>query len=143
MPIYKSYANDANSDEEKIIYPELSYKICGLCFSIHNKLGRYRNEKQYADALESLLKENNIIYKREVSLSPAFKGEKDRRNIADFVIDNKIVVELKSREAILKADYFQIMRYLVSSDKKLGIVLNFRQKYLRPKRVLNSKYSLN
>ncbi|MBU3942887.1 hypothetical protein KKA24_02795, partial [Patescibacteria group bacterium] len=49
-----------NKTDEKVIYPELSYKICGLCFNIHNQLGKYRNEKQYADALEDLLKENNI-----------------------------------------------------------------------------------
>lgn len=125
---------------EKVIYPELSYKICGLCFSIHNELGRYRNEKQYADALENLLKENKIIYSREFSLPVSFEGEKNRRNVVDFIIDDKIIVEFKSREAVLKDDYIQTMRYLVSANKKLGLVFNFRQKYLRPKRVLNSHY---
>jgi len=125
---------------EKVIYPELSYKICGLCFSVHNKLGRYRNEKQYADALENLLKENNIIYVRESSLLPSFEGEKARRNIVDFIIEDKIIIELKARGIILKDDYFQTSRYLVSSNKKLGLIFNFRQKYLRPIRVLNSKY---
>jgi GxxExxY protein len=128
--------------EEKVIYPELSYKICGLCFSVHNELGRYRNEKEYGDALENLLKQNNIYYKREFALLPSFEGEKERRNIADFIIEDKIILELKSREAVLKDDYFQIMRYLVSGNKKLGIVLNFRQKYLRPKRILNNDYKI-
>lgn len=125
---------------EKVIYFELSYKICGLCFSIHNSLGRYRSEKQYADALEQLLKENNIPYAREFALPESFEGEKQRRNIVDFIIDDKIIVELKSREAVLKNDYMQTMRYLTSCNKKLGIAFNFRQKFLRPKRVLNSKY---
>lgn len=139
MPIYKSFSNNAN-DSEKVVYPELSYKICGLCFSVHNKLGRYRNEKQYADALENLLKENGILYKREISLPLSFDGEKPRRNIVDFIVEDKIILELKAREAVLKEDYIQTMRYLISSNKKLGLVLNFRQKYLRPKRVLNSGY---
>ena len=123
----------------KLIYPELSYKLCGLCFYTHNKLGRYRNEKQYGDALEKLLKENKINYVRESCLSPSFAGEKERRNIADFIIEDKIIIELKSKSAILKKDYFQMMRYLVCSEKKLGLIFNFRQKYLRPKRILNSK----
>ncbi len=125
---------------EKVVYLELSYRICGLCFSIHNNLGRYRNEKQYADALEQSLKESNIPYARELALPESFAGEKSHRNIIDFIIDDKVIVELKSREAVLKEDYMQTMRYLVSYNKKLGLVFNFRQKYLRPKRVLNSKY---
>ena len=126
---------------EKVVYPELSYKICGLCFRVHNMLGRYRNEKQYADALENLLKNDNISYKREFPIPISFNGERDRRSIVDFIIEDKIIVELKSREVVLKDDYMQTMRYLVSYNKKLGLVFNFRQKYLRPKRILNSNYS--
>ncbi len=125
---------------KKVIYSELSYKICGLCFSVHNKLGRYRNEKQYADALENQLKQNKFSYIREFSLPASFDGEKERRNIVDFIIEDKIIVELKAKDIILKEDYFQTSRYLISSNKKLGLIFNFRQKYLRPTRVLNSKY---
>ena len=122
-----------------IIYPELSYKVCGLCFKVHNRLGNYRNEQQYADFLETILKENKINYAREAPLPPSFKGEKERRNIPDFVIDNKIIIDLKARPVILKEDYFQMQRYLISYNKKLGIIFNFRQKYLRPKRIVNNQ----
>ena len=40
----------------KVLYPELSYLIYGLCYKIHNELGRYRNEKQYADDFENLFR---------------------------------------------------------------------------------------
>jgi len=66
---------------KNIIYPELSYILCGFVFSIHKKLGRYRNEKQYGDAFEGLLKENRIMYMREKSIDPSFAGEKKRRNL--------------------------------------------------------------
>ena len=137
MPIN---SNDMQMPQmNKVIYPELSYKICGLCFYIHNKLGRYRNEKQYADALENLLKENDINYTREKRLPPSFDGEKDGRNIPDFVIKDKLLLDLKAKSIITKDDYFQMRRYLVSYKKKLGIIVNFRQKYLRPKRILNKQ----
>ena len=63
----------------KVLYPELSYKICGLCFEAHNKLGRFKSEKSYADFLEVLLKENNVQYTREKALDPAFIGEKRKK----------------------------------------------------------------
>lgn len=126
-----------------VIYPDLSYKICGLCFSTHNSLGRFRSERSYADALEKLLRDERISYKRENSLPPSFESEKNRRNIPDFLIDNKIILDLKSKRIITKDDYYQMRRYLISGDKKLGIIVNFRPKYLVAKRVLNSQYSHN
>ncbi len=122
---------------EKILHPELSYKIYGLCFKVQNELGRYRNEMQYCDAFESLLKNNNVNYVREKPLPVSFEGEKERRNIPDFIIDDKIIVDFKAKNIPTKDDYFQMKRYLVSYNKELGLIINFRQKYIYPKRILN------
>lgn len=130
-------ANVAN--KEKIIYKELSYKVCGLCFKVHNELGRYRNEKQYADALEYILKENQLSYKREFVVPVSFIGELNRRNIVDFLIEDVLILDTKTKTILTKDDYFQMQRYLSSANKKLGILVNFRQKYLSPKRVINNK----
>ncbi|MDP1689330.1 MAG: GxxExxY protein [bacterium] len=124
-------------NKEKVIYPELSYLIYGFCFKIHNELGRFLNEKQYGDALEKLLKENKINYIREFALPLSFDGEKPRRNIVDFLIEDKIILEFKVKQFLTKEDYYQLKRYLVSSSKKLGILFNFRQQALSPKRILN------
>ena len=120
----------------KIIFKELSYKVCGLCFEIHNLLGRFRNEKQYADALEKLFIENGLKYQREFTIPTSFIGEHKGRNRVDFLVEDVIVLDLKAKTLITKDDYFQMQRYLVSANKKLGIIVNFRQKYLSPKRVL-------
>jgi GxxExxY protein len=121
---------------EKIILPELSFKICGLCFDAHNKLGRYRSEASYADAIETLLKEQEIPYKRELRLPPSFEGEREGRNRPDFIIDDKLVLELKTKPIITREDYDQVKRYLAVSGSTLGILVNFRSRYLAPKRVL-------
>lgn len=122
----------------KVLHPKLSYTIYGLCFQTHNDLGRYCNEKQYADYLENLFKNQKIVYAREVALPESFKGERGRRNIPDFFIENDIVLDLKAKRFVDKEDYFQMRRYLRASNKKLGIIVNFRDKRLLPKRVLNS-----
>jgi GxxExxY protein len=123
---------------EKIFFPELSYKITGILFSTHNQLGRYCNEKQYADEIEYQLKKLKIKYEREKVLPQAFESEKKGRNKADFLIEENIILEIKVQRVILREDYYQIKRYLQSLNKKLGILVNFREKYIKPRRILNS-----
>ena len=122
----------------KVIFPDLSYKINGILFKTHNQLGNYCNEKQYGDLIEKLLRDNQIIFEREKILPVSFVGEKSGRNKVDFLIENKVVLEIKAKEVITKEDYYQLRRYLKAFNLKLGIIANFRLKYLHPKRILNS-----
>jgi GxxExxY protein len=126
------------NDFNKLIYPELSYKINGILFSVHNTLGRFCNEKQYADAVERYLKKLKLNYEREKALPPSFDNEFEGRNKIDFLIEDKIILELKAKRILTREDYYQIKRYLSAICKKLGVVVNFRKKYIEPKRILNS-----
>ncbi len=113
----------------KVLYPELSYKINGILFSIHNEMGIFAREKQYGDLLEEKLNENNIKYEREVRIS-------DTGDIADFIVEDQIVLELKSERFITRDNYRQIQNYLQQTRLKLGILANFRSKFLVPVRVI-------
>src|SRR3989338_10174589 len=119
----------------KLIFPELSYGLTGVLFNVHNKLGRFCNEKQYSDAIEHYLKCGKIIYEKEKVVPKDQSFEKERRNIIDFLIDDKIILEIKAKRILTKGDYYQLKRYLICFNKKLGIIVNFRQKYIRPYRV--------
>ncbi len=121
----------------QIIHPDLSYKINGILFTVHNELGRFCNEQQYSDAIEHYLKKLKIKYEREKILPPSFEGEQNRNKI-DFLIENRIVLEVKAKILLTREDYYQVKRYLLALNKKLGILVNFRKKYIEPKRVLNS-----
>ena len=121
--------NHTNNNYGKLIFPKLSYVITGVCFEIHNRLGRFAREKQYCNALETKLKELELPYTRELNV-------KNTGNILDFVIDNKIIVEIKAKRTILKDDYYQIQRYLQILNLKLGLLINFRNRYLKPIRVV-------
>jgi GxxExxY protein len=117
-------------NKEKIIYPELSYKLVGLFYKIHNDLGRYSREKQYSNAIEKIFRISNINYEREKRID-------NFGNIVDFVIEDKILIEVKAKPFITREDYYQVKRYLISSKLKLGLLVNFRNRYLKPNRVLN------
>ena len=121
-----------------LIYKDLSFKIVGLLYDIHNELGRYCNEKQYGDKLEELLKTNNIKYQREFILPSSFSSEMKGRNKVDFIVDDKIILEFKNKRRLERLDYYQLQRYLKAADKKLGILVNFHQQNLMPKRIINS-----
>ena len=121
-----------------ILYEKLSFDVVRICFSVHNKLGRYCNELQYADALEHMLQHNNILYEREKIIPISFVGEKHGRNKIDFLIEDTIILEIKAKRIITKEDYFQTRRYLSALNKKLALLINFRSQYIHPKRILNS-----
>ena len=122
----------------KVIHADLSYKLNGIIFEVHKYLGRYCNEQQYSDAIEKLLKDCMIAYEREWVLPVSFTGEKSGRNKVDLLIDGKIVVEVKAKRFLTSEDYYQTKRYLQAGKFKLGLLVNFRDKIIRPKRILNS-----
>lgn len=123
----------------KIIFAELSYRINGMFFQIQKELGRFCREKQYADRFEELLISSKLNYKRELEIN-AININSPRGNKVDFMIDNKVIVDLKAKKYITKEDYYQMNRYLEGSDLKLGIIVNFRDSFLKPKRVINNKF---
>jgi len=89
------------------------------------------------------LDENGISYRREYEIVN-FKQDSLQGNRVDFLVYGKIVVDIKAKKFVTKDDYFQMQRYLQCSNLQLGLIVNFRNTYLKPKRILNTKlYSDN
>ena len=105
-------------NEGKLIYKDLSYKICGFLFYIHNKLGRFSKEKNYADALEIVLKEHKLPFTKEAVIAADILSKKLNLYRTDFVIENKVLLELKAKTTVTKDDYFQVLKYLKSKNLK-------------------------
>lgn len=120
-----------------ILYKELSYALTGILLDIHNALGRFCKHNQYCDAVEAFFKEKKIDYKREIEIPIEFKGIKLTGNRLDFLIENKVVLDVKNKKYITKKDYVQMKRYLRATNNELGIIANFSEKSLKPVRIIN------
>lgn len=122
--------------KDNLIYPGLSYKIVGALFEVHNELGGGLQEKHYQKALAKVLRDKNIGFKEQIEIPIRFRGEKLSNYFLDFLIEEKIIVELKTKR-FLKEYYSQLNSYLKKTDKKLGIVAIFGKDELRYKRIVN------
>ncbi|THV59165.1 GxxExxY protein [Flagellimonas alvinocaridis] len=121
----------------QIIYKNESYFVIGLCMDVHNELGKGFSEAVYSDALEIELKSNGVPFKKEVKFDIIYKGKKLKHHyFADFIVDDKIILELKAVEKISSSHVKQTLNYLAASKLKLGIIVNFGEDQLTYKRVL-------
>ena len=120
-----------------IVYKDLSYQIVGSAFKVSNELGYGFPEKIYQDALAKELITAGIPFAREVHIPILYKGEKLAAYFADFIVEDKIILELKSVPKLQYSYFKQVLPYLKSSGKKLGILLYFTRNGVRYRRVLN------
>lgn len=130
-------------EKSNLIYPELSYKIIGCCLKVHSSLGSHYQEKYYQRALEIEFNKQNICYEKELKAELMYDNESIGRYFLDFLIDKKIILELKVKEQITKKDIGQVLRYLCKNNLKLGIIVNFGNEKLESERIVNNKFAIN
>ncbi len=120
----------------KIIYEELSKKIIGCTITVHKIVGPGFLENVYEQSLCVELSLNNIPFTRQKMYSVLYKNNPVGVYIADIVIANKIIVELKSVSYINKNMEAQLLNYLHVSNIRVGYVINFRNSILEFKRLV-------
>lgn len=121
----------------ELFFKEESYKIIGVCMEIHKTLGMGLKEINYKDAMEIDFAEQGIIYTREKKFVVKYK-DKILRNpyVADFVVYDSIIIEVKSASAIIDTHLAQGLSYLAVSGMKLALVINFGERSLTWKRIV-------
>lgn len=127
---------DQNADRRGLLYEDLTYKIRGLLFSIYNKLGPSYKENVYGRALEEELKKAKLIYEKEKTLDVIYEGKKIGVYRPDFVIEGKVILELKAQPFIGKLEVKQTWYYLKGSDYRLALLINFGSKELQIERMV-------
>ena len=121
----------------KLLHNELTYKLRGLFFEIRNTYGPGQKENVYCNLLEETLKENQISFKREKSI----KIHSINKKVVgvykpDFIIDDKIILEIKSSRIIPKIDEKQLYYYLRNSKYEIGFLVNFSTPRIFIKRII-------
>ena len=122
-----------------LLYPELSYKLIGILYEVYNELGYGHQEKYYEKAIEIALKNANINYKKQLYVPLKFQGQKIGNYFLDFLIENKIILELKRGDKFSKKNIEQVYGYLKVNNLHLGIIAQFTAINLKFKRIINEK----
>ena len=125
-----------NTNNEDIVYKELSYEVVGLAMEVHRKLGFGFLEKVYENALMILFEKNEIPAQQQVPLRVYFEGRPVGDYIADILVDGRIILELKSVDKIVDAHRAQMLNYLRATRLRLGMILNFSKKSLEYERLV-------
>ncbi len=109
----------------ELIYKDLGYKIYGALYEVYNNLGYGHRESVYQKALADELYNRLIPFARELRLSVFYKGQKVGEYIPDFVVDGKVILELKALEYLPPLLSTQLVNYLKGTNFRLGLLVNF------------------
>lgn len=121
----------------EIIHKELSYKIIGIAFEIYNHLGYGYRETYYHRAITIELQKHNIAFEHEKEILLYYKGDKIGKTFLDFIIEGKIVLEIKVANTMKQKDVAQVLEYLRSSGIQLGIVIWITKQGVYYRRLIN------
>lgn len=107
-------------------YNSITQTIIGSAIEVHRELGPGLMESVYEVCLLKLLRDAGLKVEKQVSLPVYFKGEElDKQFIIDVLVENEIILELKSVEVLLPFHEAQLVTYLKLADKRLGLLINF------------------
>jgi len=120
----------------EILFKELSYSIIGAAMEVLKILGGGFLEAVYQSALAFELKLRNIPFAQQIHLPVTYKNTLIGDYIADFVIDEKIIVEIKAVSQFNSAHEAQAMHYLTATGYRLAILLNFGSEKLEQRRIV-------
>lgn len=121
----KNLINTDKNLKTQLLYEDITYKIRGAIFDVYNALGSGHKEKLYQNALAKEFDNLKIEYSTESTLKVEYKGKKIGNYRPDFVVEEKIILELKAVEFVTKTYETQILHYLKATGFKLGLLVNF------------------
>jgi GxxExxY protein len=113
------------ADQRGLNHGDLTEKLIGIFFNIHNELGHGFLESVYEQTFSVALAENSIFFQRQIAVPVWFHGQKVGDFRADLMVDGKVLVELKTGRDIEPAWEKQLLNYLRATEIEVGLLFNF------------------
>ena len=122
--------------EENFIHKELTYKVIGAAMEVHRELGYGFLEKVYENSLAILLKDEGIDVRQQYPVPVYFRGRIVGEYCCDIIIEDKLIIELKTIEKLINIHYAQLLNYLKATQIRLGLLVNFGPRKLEYERLI-------
>lgn len=118
-------------------HKELTEKIIGAAYAVHNALGYGFVEKVYENALRVELEEGGLSVEQQAPVDVRYRGKLVGEYVADMVVDGKVIVEAKAVSELAKEHEVQLVNYLKATGIEVGLLINFGRKVEVRRRVLD------
>ena len=110
---------------ENLKHSELTGKIIKAFYTVYNTLGYGFLEKVYENAMFVELQEINLSVVKQAPIKVFYKEQEVGEYFADLIIENSVIIELKSAENLSKANESQLLNYLKATEIEVGLLMNF------------------
>ena len=130
-------------EEKELPHSELTRSILGCCFEVINELGPGFLERVYKNALLMVMRQKGLQVEVERSYNVIFRGKIIGRYVADLVVNDAVIVELKCCESLISEHQAQLFNYLKVSGLSVGLLVNFRRRKLEWKRLQRDEEDLD
>ena len=116
--------------------------VIGAAIEVHRELGQGYLEKIYEQAMSLELRHRNLPHSTQTPVSIYYKGVKIHGQVLDIIVDNRVLIELKTVETVLPIHEAQILSYLKSTGLQAGLLINFKEKLVKDgiKRFVHSNH---
>lgn len=115
-------------------HKEMTEKIIGCAYRVYNKMGFGFLESVYEKCLMIELKKAGLVAETQVPITVQYEGEVVGEFVADILVENMVILELKSVKRIVRAHEIQVVNYLAATGKEIGLILNFGEQKVEVKR---------
>lgn len=122
----------------KMEHEELTRKVIGCCFKVYNTLGYGFLESVYQKSLMIELRTAGLSAEMEVAIPVSYEGEPVGDFSADIVVDDVVILELKSVRQLTDVHEVQLVNYLKATGKQVGLLINFGEKKVEVRRKLKT-----